>query len=294
MTFEPVEPRNGVWGVPRYTAQVAWTGDAGYWADDYPLEALGYDEPAYVARTLGVDPSRTWLVGTLPEVLPVRLLTLVGHNLSTVARFRLRLYSTAADFDADTPAVDMTDDVFLQDEAFPIRRWESKSFWNGKPSPEDLVGFRWSRPIWLPETYRIKAFRLDLVDDLNPDGYLQIGVMDVTWGWQVTENYEWGGQYGLKINSKSEDTDAGVLIDERRSTRQRRVRWSGMPRDEIQARALRLLRQNDIVRPVVFLPDPGAPMEWVHQVLYARVVPQSLFSEEMGNTVGFDWLLEEF
>lgn len=294
MTFEPIGARNGVWGIPRYTNRVAWSGDTGYWSPDYPLEALGYDEPAYVARTTGVDPERTWLVGTLPEVLPVRLLTLVGHNLSTTASYRLRLYSTAADLAADTPVLDQTEDVFLQDEAFNLRRWESKSFWNGKPSPEDLVGFRWLRPIWLPETLRIKAFRLDLTDEFNPDGFVQIGVMDVAWGWQCSENYEWGGGYGLKINSKTEETDAGVLIDERRSTRQRRVKFSAMPRDEIQARALRLLRQHDIVRPVVFLPDPGSPNEWVHQALYARVVPQGLFTEEMGNTVGFDWLLEEF
>ncbi|MBN9530512.1 MAG: hypothetical protein J0H82_30170 [Alphaproteobacteria bacterium] len=285
--------RNCVFAIPRWSAEATWDGDAGYAAAAYPLSNLGTLPLLYVWRTTGVDADRTWFVGTLPQRRPVRCISIVAHNLTSVAEFELDLWDNPTR--TGSPMFSTRDDVYPRIYPWVIRRWEDPYFFGGRPSDAELAAYRRIRPIWLPETFRVQSFRLRLIDEANPAGYLQVGLCDVAWGWQTSVNFNWGHQFGPSVQTRVEETESGEpIFDERPQRLIHRISIDDMPRDEVMVRAFDLIRSHDAVRPFTFVPDPGEPQHWLRDVVFARLMPPEPFTRRIGNGASFTWTLKEY
>ncbi len=285
--------RNCVFAIPRWSPGAAWDGDAAYAAPLYPLDNLGTLPLVYVWRSLGCDAGRTWFGGTLDRRRPVRCVSLVAHNLTSVATFELELWDNAERTGA--PMYTLTDDIYPPIYPWGVRRWEDPYFFGGRPSDSELAAYRRIRPIWLPETFRAQSWRIRLIDEQNPAGYLQVGLCDVSWGWQTSVNFNWGHQFGPSVGTRIEETESGEpIFDERPQRLTHRISFDDMPRDEVMVRAFDLIRSFDAVRPFTFIPDPGEPQHWLRDVIFARLMPPEPFTRRIGNGASFSWTLKEY
>lgn len=285
--------RNCVFGIPRWSPEVTWAGDAEYAAEGYPLDNLGILPLVYVWRTLGCDPDRTWFAGSLAQRRPIRCVALVAHNLTSVATFELELWDN--DTRTGPPMFTLADDVYPPIYPWSVRRWEDPYFFGGRPSDDELGAYRRIRPIWLPEAFRAQSFRMRVIDPQNPDGHIQVSLCDLSWGWQVPVNFSWGHQFGPQITTRVEETESGSpIFDEQPQKLVHRIQFEDMPRDAVMVRAFDLIRSFDVVRPFVFVPDPGEPQHWLRDVVFARLANPGLFTRRIGNGASFDWTLKEY
>lgn len=260
--------QNAVIGFPRHTPDATFTG--GSWVSDYPVTNLGTTDIARVARSADLDAANTQCVATLSKRRSVRLLGIVGHNMTVNAEMRLRLYSDAALSDQlyDSGTIPVWPVVFPLAEC----NWNDPfHWWRGKYSPAELMNTRWLRPIWLDRQYFTRAIKLEFTDPDNAAGYIQIGMLEIAEGWQLGVNPSFGAQFGMAPESRRQKALGGTVYTERRrAKRVFRGTLDYLDHDEAQAKAFELFRQHDYETPFLWLPDPVNTKHWVRDAALVR------------------------
>ena len=262
---------NIVIGVPSHTSKATFSADGGSWAAAYPVTNLGNLPLARVARTTNALVASTKFLAVLDKDRPCRVFGLIDHNMTTTATFRLRLYSdvSATALLYDTGVIDVWPTVY----PYPGLEWEDDTYWTGKYTTEQITGYRWTRPLWLPATYMTRAIRVELFDSGNPAGYLQLGRFELAQGWQPTINYGFGASRGYRFRTAQVEALGGVSYFERRDKpRVFRGAIDYLPVAEGSVKAFEFLRQHDIDVPFLVIPDPDDTNEYLRNVFLARNV----------------------
>jgi hypothetical protein len=266
---------NAIFGWPRWTDKVTLTG--GSWSTDYPRDNLKSLPLARVARTTDDATGSTQVIGTLDKARGVRLFALVRHNLSLAATYRLRLYSDAARlvqiYDSGTT------DVWPAVYPASALEWEDDNWWTGTYTADEIAGQQWVRPIWLEQLYLARAFLLEIDDTTNAAGYVEIGLLEVAQGWQTSINMAYGYQEGWRFRSSASEALGGAkYFDRRDKPRVVRGEIPYLPRDEAMARWFEMLRQQDVVEPMLWFPFPDETIHWLRTVFLARLADPGLMS----------------
>lgn len=258
---------NAIIGFPRWTDSIVWSGGA--WTADYPPSNLAGLPLSRVARSANADPLSTCLTGLLPTSRGVRLIALVRHNLSRNATIRVRLYRDAAatDLAHDSGALPAWPVVY----PFGINEWEDDQYWSGQYATNEIAENTWTRPIWLDRIHLARSIAIDIVDADNPDGHIDLGLIEVAQGWQVGINFDYGAEFGFRFRTQDVESLGGARYHERRAKPRT---WRGsiayLDRDEALARGFEQQRQLDLDQPFLWLPHPAEPVHWLRTVFLAR------------------------
>lgn len=254
-------------GWPRWTAAATFAG--GTWNAGYPVSNLSSLPLARVARSTGLTLAATQFTATLDRQRGVRCLALVRHNLSVNAKYRVRIWSDAGQTNLvyDSGWTPVWPPMFGSQDL----EWESDNWWSLTYSPDDLTGTAWTTPIWLGQLYLASKITVEFDDQTNTAGYVDLGLFEISQGWQVTANPDYGAQEGFRFRTQEVEALGGTKYHDRRA--KPRV-WQGqisyLPREEALAQAFEHLRQADIDVPFLWFPYPDESTHWLRTVFLAR------------------------
>ena len=188
-----------------------FTLSSGSWQSAYPLSNALNATYARVARSTNTLPSSTIITATAVDRRPVRLLGLFAHNMDLNGAFRVSCYDATVSpqmllYQSDTELV--WDTVY--DTA--TRLFETENWFTGQYSDDERKGQIPSRPIILPEGLSPNKIVLELFNQTNPAGHIDIGLFEIAGAIELGggERPQWGATWGNQSESKITKIDGGL------------------------------------------------------------------------------------
>lgn len=268
-------------GFPSYTAmgRVVVDSTVGAWDAVYPASNALTLPLSYVARSIDTNPASSRLLCRFPEPLPAGLITIVGHNGARDAIVRLTRYiDPAATEVLDVTEADLWPDVNPLPPAFDGEvydgegaEWEDDEWWDGKPAEEDIAEAKAEEPVVRP--FRLPpgdagAVLLEITDQSNPDGYVEVGIVDFAYPWQCSRNFPHGSELGFSPRTAVQQAWGGRKVFDRQPKPRVFEASLRLPRNEALMRGHRLQRRHDLAVPVVVMPRPDDPAHWLRETVY--------------------------
>lgn len=226
-----------------------------------PVTNLQVEGRARVARTTNATGTKT-INGDLAAASIVASCVLYGHNLSSQATWRLRLYAGAGQtgtvtFDSSTVG------------ALPALGWGEFAFGAVPWGASVFTGWGSAFSVMWFAPAGALSFKLDITDATNPAGYLQAKRLLLGPYFEPGVNVDYGLQLYWQEDSEQRRTQAGSLRTDAR-TRYRVLAGNlGHLTDTERATAMELLRQIGL-RIETFVsvhPEAGGALERDHSVL---------------------------
>lgn len=276
-------------GFPDWTQEVVFAG--GGWQAAYPLSNLSNLPLSRVARSLDLNLTNTQIEITLPNIRPVQLLGLAGHNMTTAAQYRLRIWDDNPDLVYDSGWEDVWPTVYETQ----YRDFHTPNWFTGRYVDSEIQGQYSSRPFWLPERVVAKTILLEFADADNPAGHVQAGYLAIAEAWQVSLNPSYGSSvFGLEFNDIINKSEGSTLyIDERPKVRQFRGEIEHLELRELKQRAYELMRQHGQKKPFFWLPDPADTLNWVRDSYLARLENPGLLKHTSHDAGSFPFNFRE-
>lgn len=254
--------RKAIIGWPSASSYFSFDSGTGSFSADYPLSQLSVLPLSRVARTTNLDASSTKFAATVTSSKSIGMVALVGHNLSIAAQGRVEIFADSAltTLIYDTGMADVWPTVF----PFGELPWEAPNWWGGKYLANDLAGTTWTWIVVLPGNFLAQGIRVSFSDQTNGDGYVQAGFLEIAAQFEATYSFSWGAGYGYRFRTASTEAPRSgtKFFDERRKPRVFDGSFT-TTRNEAMASFYEMVRQLDLVRPVIWLPRPD---ETVHQL----------------------------
>lgn len=213
----------------RNLAKTATLG-GGAWSAAFPLANLQNDKRFVTAPARCLTPAvlaDSQFEADLGTARPVDLVALLFHNMRPGAKYRLTLRGALGTFDA--PAL-QTDWLDVYGRAFDSASllWEDENWWLGTVADEDLDLYRRHKFIAVETTVAI-GIRVELDDQDNPDGFIDVGGLWISGSWSPSINFDRGRDLRLLPRDLVDETPSGRLVGEARiSRRQLSVTWSNL------------------------------------------------------------------
>jgi hypothetical protein len=168
----------------------------GSWDSNFPLSNLCIKDMALRARSSNLLTTSTTFDGDLGSITKLRVLGIPGgHNFSISATIRVR-FSTVPNFatsvyDSGTVAVypNYYDDSSLD--------WGQPVLTGGKPNTTHAINMRYPIFFVAPTSVNASYYRVEVVDNNNPAGYIELRRCFVSPGLQASVKLEVGASWGL-------------------------------------------------------------------------------------------------
>lgn len=261
-------------GWPVYTDLATVDSWGGSWLTGYPATNLNRLPVRQVARSTNVSTSTTRFRVTLPETLPVRLLTFVYHNSSNLGRFRIRVYSDLAAtnlrWDSGPGSLGNGLEFWTRIDRTKDLPWLSKRWWSGKPGALEKSIKRPIRAVLMDRSYPARVITVEVDDQTNTAGFFQLGYFDVSDALELPVNPDYGAEFGVIDRTRRVEADGGGQSAEELPNGNF---FTGavpfMP--EVTARAMigRFQAERRTSRPFVWLPIPDDPKTWLDTAFLA-------------------------
>lgn len=214
----------------------------GDWVSTLPLSNLKNRTLARVARSNGVATSATQFDIDLGPDKTWQVISLVDHNLSLDARYRIRA-SESADFSTTEHDSDWQD-VWpaLYDEDDP--QWDDVNWWEGTYSDAERQGYIWTLIHKLDAATLARYVRIEIEDEFNVDSCVQIGRVFIANGWTPSVGIATGATFGWEDDSGIDQAYGGAeFFNELPRYRVARVPLEGLDDTEAYRRAFEIFRQ---------------------------------------------------
>jgi hypothetical protein len=247
---------NCILAFPDKSLAGSFTG--GSWNNSYfPLSNIGLSPIALKARSTDALAASTQFNVDLGASLKLRVLAIVGHNLSIAATIRVR-FSTVADFSSnvyDSGAIsaypNYYDDMSLD--------WGQPVLTANKPSTADAIAMRYPLFFVTPAIATAQYARVEITDTANPAGYVEISRCFIAPGLTPDENMKFGTAWGLDARTKTSEALNGTPYFNRVNAR-RKVNFTigGIGREAGTGHYLEMQRVLDLDKELFFVSDPDA------------------------------------
>lgn len=180
----------------------------GSWLATLPLANLKNRRLSKGACSTNATLAATKFDVALAQARSVGAVALVAHNLSVVAKVRIR-GDDAADF--ATPVYDSGWVDVWPAGVIPqsLLEWEDDNFWLGTLSQEALAGYRAPFAHYLPAPVVLRYWRVEIDDTANPAGTVQIGRAFFGPAWRPTYNMSYGASIGFEDATAGETSLSG-------------------------------------------------------------------------------------
>jgi hypothetical protein len=240
-------------GFDSWTDELTFTG--GSWNVLFPVSNVGNQILTKAAKSTDLLESSAQFTCTTSTIRPVRFLGICRHNLTDFGQFRIKIYSDVAKtdllYDSDwqnawLPAYSSYDD-----------NWYRPGFWGGLYSPEEKEGITPTRLIWLDQVYFFQAIEVFFRDSTNPDGFISVGLFEVSEGYQVQYNPGYGARFGTLSRDVVIEAEGGIVYSEsRQSARVFQGSISSMQISEAKQRFYEFQRRMKTGKPFLWMLDP--------------------------------------
>lgn len=251
-----------------------WTSGAtfegGQWSSGLPASNMGNQQPTEVARTVDASAAATTFVADLGEVQPQRVFSLVRHNLTSTATWRIRVGSSlSTDGEVDGVLYDTGDiDVWPTIIPFGLLAWGAFNWGQALDDEEtDAIG-----PYAIHVAARIYSARyvqVDITDTSNADGYAQIGVFLCSDGFQPTHNMEMRWSVDVVDPSKrSRSHGSQSWFDERAQLRKVSASLGYVTQEEAESELTQMFQIAGKTNAVLFIPKPNNALSTLRHSVY--------------------------
>lgn len=231
------------------------TLSGGSWVSTLPLNNLKDRRLGKLARSSNDLLASTTFDIDLGSTRLLRVFALCGHNFSTSATRRFR-FSAVSDFSTvvlDTGWVNVWPEVY----PFGSVSWGSPNFWSGRYSAEEIAGYNASAVHIFSQSTNARYVRVEISDEDNPAGYVQMARVFVGDGWQPTRNMVYGASVGWLDRTGVQEARSGAeYFDIQRMPRVARFDLPAMSESEAMSNAFDLQRAMGTAGEMFFVWDP--------------------------------------
>lgn len=242
----------------------------GAWAAGLPLANLQSRVLSKPARSISTDAADTQFSLALTRERPIRVVALCRHNLSIAARVRFSAYEDAGLTDERYTSgwMDVWPAVYT-----PMNlEWRDPNFWSGRPTAEELSGYPWNFIHILPQLVYQRYWTIEIDDEDNPAGFVEIARLFIANGWQPVQNMDLGAAIGYTSRtSVAEAQDGTEYFDTRTPYRTAAFQIGYMRTDEAMGDAFDMQRRVDIHREVLYVYDPDDTTHLVRRSFLGRM-----------------------
>jgi len=217
-----------------------------------PLANLQDRRLTRLARSTTAAKADTQFTLDLGRSASMSVVAVVRHNLSTAAVWRLRVASDAA---FTSPVYDSALDLppgaspvlpLAWPTIYPIDtlEWEDDNFWTGTVSEEERRVYPSILLIVLPRLTAGRYVRIEIEDEANPDGYVELGRLFVGRAWRPQYNASTGASIGWETDTAVQRALSGTpYFDRKAGRRVTRFELNVLSRDEAMAGVFELQRR---------------------------------------------------
>lgn len=214
----------------------------GSWVSTLPLANLKNRTLARVARTTGIATSATQFVIDVGANKSWRVLSLINHNLSLDARYRVRAGGdpTFAAYDYDSGWQDVWPAVYDEEEL----EWDDLNWWEGTYSEDERQGYNWTLIHKLPSALLARYAWVEIDDPFNVSSFVQLGRVFIAPGWTPSHNMSVGATLGWEDESDIQQAYGGAeFFNEQPRYRIARFTIQNIDNDEAYGKAFEIFRQ---------------------------------------------------
>ena len=275
---------------PNRTDQGTLSG--GSWQPTLPLANLKTRVYAQVARTTNAALASTKFDVDLGKTRMVGVLALIAHNLSVTAKVRL---TGAEDAAFATPTVNSGWVSVWPAGMIPegLLEWEEDNFWLACVSEEVRAGYNTPFSLTITPTTS-RYWRIEIDDQSNGDGYVQVGRLFIGDGWTPETNYDYGASEGFADDSQVEQAQGGTeYFDTRRKRRQHSYTLSNLSKEEAYTRALEMQRLLGTSAEMLVIPDPADAINGPRRNMVCRLQRLSPIAHTNFNRYQLSLVLQE-
>jgi hypothetical protein len=216
----------------------------------------------------------------------VRVVALAGHNFSSAAVFRIRASTVAGDFSAplhDSGWTGVWAGTYLSGSV----PWESPLFWTAVQTMTGLDGGQPTLIHLLAEETGARYWRIEINDQSNSDGYVEIGRLFLGSAFQPAANFNWGESIGYADDSTIDTAWSGAEYYDRRTVRRvATLQFDWLTDAEALERVLDMQRLQGVTREILFVWDPGDTVYFSRRSFLARAETLSPIENVRLNTHG--------
>jgi hypothetical protein len=205
------------------------------------------------ASSTTLDAEQTWIEASWPTSQVVDLVAICGHNLTVDGQVRLRLWLGDQQV-YDSGTVNIWPAWPFGTIPFGDPRW-----WGHQMIAEDIEGYHGYWLAVMPELTVVDRLRLDVLNPLNPRGFIDLPLIFAGPALQVSANYDPSDGWGWQESGDVDLAEFGTPITgDDEDPRVFRCQLSHLPHDEALAGLGELMRYcGRGRRPVLVVPDPG-------------------------------------
>jgi hypothetical protein len=266
--------------------------DQGSWSPTLPVTNMLNRVLGIRARSQGTSLAATQFRVNLSLDKTIRVLALANHNFSVNARLRLR-GGNSASF-----ASSLYDSGWLPvfgggGDSLDLE-WEDDGFWTGGILAEDIEGYRATLVHILPADVRATYWLVEIDDQYNAAGYVEIGRLFLGPVWQPVFNLGYGATIEWVSRSNVAEAASGAeYFEERQAYRVVKGQLKTMQTDEAMGKAFEFQRRMDVTRDFVFIWSPADGAHLRRRAFLARLRQLSAIEHPYHNNYGMPIEIKE-
>lgn len=222
----------------------------GDWVSTLPLANLKNRTLARVARSNGIATTATWFDIDLGPDKTWQVLSLIGHNLSLSARYRIRAseLSSFSTTSHDSGWLDVWPAIYDEDDP----QWDDVNWWEGTYSEAERTGYTWTLIHKLGSAVMARFVRVEIDDPFNSNSFIQVGRVFIANGWTPSTGIAVSSSFGVEDDSAIVPAYGGAeFYDELPRYRVARPIFQALDNKEAYGRAFELMRQAGRTREVL-------------------------------------------
>lgn len=245
------------------------TISGGSWQPSLPLSNIQNRLINKVTRSTNLNPASTQFVIDLGKLRLIRVFSIINHNFSLSSKFRIQTsdLSNFSVIDYDSGEKPVWEALYTTEQL----EWEQDNFWYGQIEEEDIQGVTLNL-IHIPSSAVSSRYvRVFIIDETNPDGYIQFGRFFLSSDWQPTLNISYGMQIGYESRTVTDESIAGAeFFDIKKAPRVVRFNINNLKEDEAMSRAFDMQRILDTHGEVFFVYDPEDTLHLLRRSFLGR------------------------
>ena len=242
----------------------------GLWMEELPLANLQDRQLGVVARSRNLLLSSTRFVFDAGRSPTIRVIDLVAHNWTLDAK--VRLYSSPvsnfASLGMDTGWVDVWPTVY----PFGTIPWGAPNWWDRRYTAKQIARLKREKILILPNDSFDRYWALEIDDQTNPDGYVQLGRPFFGPALQWKTNFSFGAGIGVEDPSQIDQAlSAAEYFDERPVRRVVGFNTDWLEEDEALAGVFEMQLVSGITKEVVFVWNPADTIHFQRRSFLGRL-----------------------
>lgn len=228
------------------------TLSGGSWQGTLPLNNLKDRRLYKIARSTNDSAASTQFSVDFGVAKLISVFSLIKHNFSMDATARL-IASDLSDF--SNVIYDSGSASVWPSVPSAILEWEDDNFWSGVPTREQIEMFQ-GILLWVVPNIGARYWKVTIVDENNPNGYVDLGRLFVSKDFTPIFNASYGLSFSVVDKSTVEESLGGVEhYDEKARVRSVDFSLDNLQQDEAFGRWYRMMLGQGNTGEVLFVYD---------------------------------------